>query len=420
MSGSRILHVPRRFVAGEWGGTETSILQIAREQQAAGAAPEVHTSLALSDVRAESIGGVPVRRYPYFYPALGLTEEDVRAFDKKGGNLVSPALLAALVRARGVRLYHAHATERLGAHVRTAARLRGLPYVVSLHGGVFALPAAERARLLRRRKRVLEWGRVVSLVLGSRRVLRDADHVVCLNEEEARRARVELGHARVSVLPNGVDAARFSPGGGAPFRARHGIPEGALLVACIARIDAQKSQELLFEALPELRHAHGDVRLVCVGPVTQPAYAEKLEARARSLGIAAFARLLPPLSPGDDAIVDAYRAADVVALPSMHEPFGIAVLEAWACARPVVTSRAGALGQLVVESAGLTFDEGAPDAAAALGAALSELCASEERRRAMGERGREMVCAHYRWSHVAARLETIYRSAEEHALRRRS
>ena len=57
---NRIVHVPRRFVAEEWGGTETVILEISRQQQRAGGRPEIITSMALAKRREEQIGGVPV------------------------------------------------------------------------------------------------------------------------------------------------------------------------------------------------------------------------------------------------------------------------------------------------------------------------------------------------------------------------
>ncbi len=120
----RIIHVPRRFVAEEWGGTETVILEVARRQQLAGAQPEILTSMALAGRRTEEIGGVPVRRYGHIYPYLGLTPADRTALDKKGGNLVSLPLMASLLKAPDVRLFHAHAIKRLGGMVRTAARLR--------------------------------------------------------------------------------------------------------------------------------------------------------------------------------------------------------------------------------------------------------------------------------------------------------
>ena len=130
-----IVHVPRRFTADEWGGTETVILETARQQQRESWHPVVVTSLALSDRRHEEIAGVPVHRHPYCYPYLGLTAADRAALDKKGGNLLSFSLLGRLLATPDVRLYHAHALKRLGAEVRTAARLRRKPYVVSLHGG---------------------------------------------------------------------------------------------------------------------------------------------------------------------------------------------------------------------------------------------------------------------------------------------
>ena len=80
---STIVHVPRRFVAEEWGGTETVILEISRQQQKAGLSPVIMTSMALAKLRDETIGGVPVKRYPYCYPFFGLSADDRAALDKK-------------------------------------------------------------------------------------------------------------------------------------------------------------------------------------------------------------------------------------------------------------------------------------------------------------------------------------------------
>jgi hypothetical protein len=93
-----VVHVPRRFVAEEWGGTETVILEISRQQQRAGLRPVILTSRALARQAAETIGGVPVKRYPYCYPFLGLSSADRAALDKKGGNLLSLSLFWALLR----------------------------------------------------------------------------------------------------------------------------------------------------------------------------------------------------------------------------------------------------------------------------------------------------------------------------------
>lgn len=123
----RIIHVPRRFVAEEWGGTETVILETACRQQRRGWRPQIFTSMALASAREDVYGGIPVRRFPHRYPFFGLSEADRSAMDRKGGNLLSLSLFAALLRAGNVRLYHAHALKRLGGEVRTAARLRRRP-----------------------------------------------------------------------------------------------------------------------------------------------------------------------------------------------------------------------------------------------------------------------------------------------------
>lgn len=175
----RIIHVPRRFVAEEWGGTETVILEISRQQQRAGWKPEIHTSMALASQRRNEISGVPVRRYPYCYPFFGLTAADRVSMDKKGGNLLSLSLFTYLLRVPDVRLFHAHALKRLGGEVRTVARLRRKPLVVSLHGGVFDVSAAELDTMLKPIANETEWGKPFGALFGSRRVLEEADQVVC-------------------------------------------------------------------------------------------------------------------------------------------------------------------------------------------------------------------------------------------------
>jgi hypothetical protein len=71
--GSTVIHVPRRFVAEEWGGTETVILEISRQQKRAGLVPRIITSMALARMQHEEIGGIPVHRYHYCYPFFGLS-----------------------------------------------------------------------------------------------------------------------------------------------------------------------------------------------------------------------------------------------------------------------------------------------------------------------------------------------------------
>ncbi len=412
---SQILHIPRRFVPHEWGGTETVILECAKQQRQQGYLPKVLTSMALANGSEESIERLPVSRFPHHYPFSGLGSRDILALDKKGGNLLSWSLFRALLSEPNVRLFHAHALKRLGGMVRSAARLRRLPYVVSLHGGVFDVPCEEAAAMARPTQGKLEWGKPLGALLGSRRVLKDADHVICVDPSEVARAQSELGHDRVSYLPNGVEIDRFATGDGASFRSKHNIPQDAFVVLCLSRIDAQKNQLGLLRSFTRLYQDRPAAHLVLIGPETQPDYAKRLREEIDQRGLARAVTMLPGIANGSRDLADAFHAADVFSLASRHEPFGIVVLEAWSAGCPVVSARTGGLGRLVSDGVtGLTFDPLAEDAERALSAHLRTMADHPELRASLGSAGKAEAASRYTWRRVSEQLESIYQQAEAH------
>jgi glycosyltransferase involved in cell wall biosynthesis len=411
----RILHVPRRFVAEEWGGTETVVLEISREQKRAGWQPEILTTNALSDKPTEIIGGIPVQRFGYFYPYIGLSTSDKFALDKKGGSAVSMGLFKAMMRADDVRLFHLHTMARLGGQVRTAARLRKKPYVLSLHGGAYDTQQSELKTMSDPTRGAWEWGKALGAVFGSRRVLGDADYIICVGQAEFEAAKKRVPHDRVSALPNGVDPDKFESGDGLAFRCKHKIAADAFVILCLSRIDAQKNQIALVEALARLRGRHPNAVLVLIGPETMPDYAADLRKKVIEKSLEPHVRLLPGLRTDDPDLVNAYHACDVFALASNHEPFGIVVLEAWSARRPVVVSRIGGLRSLVRENeTGFFFDAGAGDAIGQLVEKLALLAAQPDLGRQLGEAGWKDVQTNYTWSAVNEKLETIYAAAERH------
>lgn len=419
MSARTIIHVPRRFVAHEWGGTETVVLEISKQQRAAGFNPVIITSMALAERNHDEIGGIPVDRYPHLYPFFGLSAADRAAMDKKGGNLLSLSLLRALIRQPDVRLYHAHALKRLGGSVRTAARWNKKPYVVSLHGGIFDVPAAELNDLTKPIQGKIEWGKPFGALLGARKVLEDADHVICVGASEAQKAKATLPHDRVSYLPNGVDCQRFITGDGRRFRENFGIAADAFLVMNISRIDSQKNQLGLLEAFARFHAATPGARLVMIGPETQPAYGDKLRAFIAANQLGEAATIIPGLSNESGLLIDAYHAADAFVLSSRHEPFGIVVLEAWCAGTAVIASRVGGLQALIRDGeTGFFFDPDSQDAAAQLAAHLTALHRDPALRVRLGQAGRAEALARYDWTRIGAQLETIYQLAEDSASRR--
>ncbi|MCG8600187.1 MAG: glycosyltransferase family 4 protein [Verrucomicrobiales bacterium] len=403
-----IIHVPRRFVRDEWGGTETVIQEIAKRQQLSGFAPKVVTSLALAAKAKETIEGIPVERHRYCYPYLGLSAENRLQLDKKGGNLLSLPLLTALLKEESPRIFHAHSLKRLGGTVATAARIRRKPVVVSLHGGVFDVPSSEIEGMSRPVEGKWEWGKPFGALLGSRSLLERADMVICVGDSEAQAAARQLSHDRVSYLPNGVDTGKFEKGDPKQFREKHKIPRDATLILNVGRIDAQKNQLGLVESFQNIARDTPSVHLALIGPETQPEYAGRLRSRIKDSGVADQITLIPGLAPDDPDLLSAYRGCDIFALPSSHEPFGIAALEAWSASKPVVANAVGGLRTLIRDGrTGLLADSGT-----AFSHQLRTLVKSPELRLQLADEGRREALRFYDWSIIEARLEGLYREAE--------
>lgn len=401
----RIIHVPRRFTRRAWGGTETVVLELASRQRALGHEASVVTTTALDPTASEMVDGVPVERFPAFYPYLGLGAAERDQLDRKGGNLFSFALRRRLRRGPAFDLLHLHTGKRLGGIGRQAAMHRGVPYVITLHGGAFDVPAAEAATWTAPSRGTIEWGKALGWWVGARRVLEDAAAVICLAPAEAREVAARMPRARVEVIGNGVDATRFAAGSGARFRARHGLPAGVPLLAVIGRVDVQKGQLDAVRAL-SLLATHPAPHLLLAGPVTREDYAAQVLEETRRLGLEGRVTLLPGLVPGSQDLVDAYHAADLVLVPSHHEPFGLVVLEAWAAGRPVVATRTGGIPSFVEDGRDALLTE--PRAPEALAGAADRLLADHALRAALAHAGTAKATTGYSWDAVLARHLELY------------
>ncbi len=402
-----VIQVPRRFVREEWGGTETTILETSRELNSRGHCSSIFTTTALCDQPREKIQGVDVHRHGYVYPFWGLSREDKRDMDKKGGNLLSIPMLTALLRAKGVDILHAHSGKRLGGIVRTVARLRGLPYVISLHGGVIDVPDNEMQQMLEPLKGTFEWGRAMGAILGARRVLEDASAIICVGQNEQKAVQARYPDKRVEWLPNGVDADRFAHGNGRDFREKNGIPQGRRMILNVGRIDPQKNQLALLSTMQQLLRKHKDIHLVLIGPVTVESYGMELLNKVHEESLYDRVTILPGLPGGSSDLLNAYDAADIFCLPSRHEPFGIVVLEAWACGLPVVASRVGGIPSFTQDGEDiLHVDHAEPGS---FTTAIDRLLSDTGLAARIATAGRIKARTQFDWRQVTDRLEALYR-----------
>lgn len=243
-------------------------------------------------------------------------------------------------------------------------------------------------------------------------ILRGAARVIVTSLDYGRSSRVAPLMARdtgqVVEVANGVDASRFVPGFDATrIRNRYGWSSDDQVVLFVGGLDTPhyfKGVEYLIRAVSKV--ADPRVRLLVVGEGDlRPRY----EALAADLGLGTRAAFAGKVS--DDELPLHYAACDVAVLPSVTrgEAFGIVLIEAMACGKPVIASNLPGVRSVVDhEVNGLLVPPGDSDE---LMAAISTLIGAPEARLRMGENGRRKVEARYDWPPIIRHLESVYAEA---------
>jgi D-inositol-3-phosphate glycosyltransferase len=186
--------------------------------------------------------------------------------------------------------------------------------------------------------------------VGEQQVVDEADRLIVNTEHEAQQL-VSLHCAdadRIDVVHPGVDMEVFTPGDKRAARAALGLEQDEPVLAFVGRIQPLKAPDVLLRAAAKLP---GVRVLVAGGPsgsglTPRPgagglAMPDGLVRLADELGIAERVTFLPPQSRVQ--LVDVYRAADLVGVPSYSESFGLVAIEAQACGTPVVAAAVGGL-----------------------------------------------------------------------------
>jgi glycosyltransferase involved in cell wall biosynthesis len=228
--------------------------------------------------------------------------------------------------------------------------------------------------------------------------------IVQCQDEISELVRLGVARTRMSLVPSGVNVARFHPG--RPVAPRE---PGVARILTVARLVERKGVAELIGALPAVPRA----QLVVVGG---PAKAEldgdphvrRLRRLAENCGVAGrvtFAGGVPA-----HEMPAWYRSADVLAATPWYEPFGMTVLEAMACGVPVVGTAVGGLVDTIVD--GVTGDLVAPRDPEAIGLALRRLLADGPRRAGYAAAAADRATHAYAWPQIAARLAAVYERAQ--------
>lgn len=262
-----------------------------------------------------------------------------------------------------------------------AARRESTPFVLTYHAGELQSGSPLFAAPARFHRQTME-----------RAMIASADGRIAVSDYVAR--SVFTGFES-TLAPPGVDVTRFTPGGSP-------VPGRILYVGPAARAYAWKGLHVLTDAVDIVRARFPEAHLRAVGDGD---LAESYRAR----GVEVTGRV-------DDArLVDEYRAASVVVLPSVTtaESFGMVLAEANACGRPVVGSRIGGIPCFVRDGDNGLLAE--PGDAGSLAAAIERLLGDPALAASLGERGRQRVQCEHAWPSVASRCLRAFTEASTRA-----
>ena len=200
-------------------------------------------------------------------------------------------------------------------------------------------------------------------VIGEEQVVAAASALVANTVQEAvdLETHYDAAHERVIVAHPGVDLDTFNAGDGrAAARRRLGIRDDAKMLLFVGRIQPLKAPDVLINAAAELLALDPSLRdrlhvVICGGPSgagLEHPEAMSLLAEARGVDV----DFVPPQSRA--VLVDYYRAADLVVVPSYSESFGLVAVEAQACGTPVIAAAVGGLRTAVAHNVSGILVEG--------------------------------------------------------------
>jgi len=299
----------------------------------------------------------------------------------------------------------------MGSIVRSIAKWRNIPYVITLHGGYFNISQNEVKHRKEQLKNGFEWGKVLGLLFGSRRVLDDAAAIITLSQEEYDKAHRCYGE-KVHHISNGVDIARFRKSKNSAFKSSYNIPASKKMLLCSARIDTQKNQLLLLEVFKELCEKYKDLHLLFLGAVSDDSYYETLKTFIKENSLDSMVTFVHDLTPKDKLLIDAYADAEMLVLPSRHEPFGMVILEAFSAGIPVVASLTGGIGKIITHKRnGLLFKNGDKTQ---LYENIRHLLDDKSLKDELVKNASVDV-KKYDWKYIANNLDTIYRKVLKRA-----
>jgi len=371
----KILQTPARFYPYT-GGVENYVYNLSRELAKLGHEVTVLCADEPGSAGEEVLDGIRVRRLPYI--------------GKVANTNITPALPVEILREE-FDLVHTHLPTPWSADWSCfAAAVRGRPMVLTHHSDIVGQGRMNYAAKIYNK-------------VNQKVILKRSSKIIVTNPKvvESSPYLKRYSH-KIKIIPVGVDVERFRA-----IDLAERKPQGrkkVLFISLLDKFHEFKGLDRLISAMVDVVEEVPETKLIVGG---EGELLGRYEDMASSLGLEESIEFLGRVP--EDEIVELYNSCDLFVLPSIsasQETFGMVLLEAMACARPVVATEIVGVAEVVKHyGAGLIVQSGDE---AALAEAITKLLKNEALRHRMGYVGREIAERNYSWSLVALKTEALY------------
>ncbi len=232
-----------------------------------------------------------------------------------------------------------------------------------------------------------------------------ADRVICVSESLRKETLwlYSVPPEKAVAIYNGVDAGRFDIAVNAQeVRSSCKVQADEQFILFAGRLAWQKGPDLLLDAVPAVLKKCPKAKFVFAG---EGDMRPQLEAKVKSTGITSATRFIG-YRKGND-LVGLFKSADLIAVPSRNEPFGIVILEAWSASKAVVATRTGGPAEFVRhKDTGWTVPCDADSISGGLNSVLTDVGLGKR----MGVAGRREAETRFSWETIASETEAVYNS----------
>ncbi len=387
----KVLHVIPSIAPHHGGPTEAVIRMVAALREA-GVDAEIATTndngktdLDVPTGQRTEYRGVPV----WFFPRLNSRIRFVREF--KISRAFARWFETAL---HDYDLIHVHAVfSWVCSKAMKGCRKNGKAYVVRTLGQLTVWSLKQSA--LRKK---LYWR------LGERANVRGASWVHCTSDREKSELTLMDRETEARVIPHGVVPGKPIANARNSLLRRFDWPQDARVWLFLSRWHPVKNLDNLVKSLAQLRESDPNIRVILAGTGETP-YTQQIESLVKAEGMSDIVELPGQVQGEEKELL--LQGADLFALPSKNENFGIALLEALSRGLPVLTTKNVDLHPIVeAEDAGIVCRADSADITS--GAQKCSEHWNELTRTALAQARAEKFCSRFGWPAVAANIESAY------------